>query len=76
MDLKKRFGTVLRQYRNARNLSQEELAFRSNVDRTFVSMLERGVKQPTLTTLFALAKALGCPVSDLIRQVELVSRKK
>ncbi|MBL0352153.1 MAG: helix-turn-helix transcriptional regulator, partial [Dechloromonas sp.] len=48
------FGSVLKRHRSALNVSQEELAFRAGVDRTFVSRLERGIRQPTITTLIGL----------------------
>ena len=56
--------------RRAAGLSQEELGFESELDRTYVSMLERGLRQPTLATLFLLAKALNCKASEIIARVE------
>lgn len=41
------FGQVLRSTRKKQKMSQEKLAFQSNLDRTYISMLERGVHQPT-----------------------------
>ncbi len=64
------FGEVLRDYRAECGVSQEELAFRAGVDRTFVSRLERGIRQPTITTLIGLARALGTPVSELAGETE------
>ena len=52
------FGRVLRDARIEAGLSQEKLAFESDIDRTFVSMLERGVRQPSLTTVFQLCDTL------------------
>jgi transcriptional regulator with XRE-family HTH domain len=63
-------ATVIRERRLARKLSQEKLAELSNLDRTFISMLERGVRQPTVATLFAIAKALGIRASDIVRDAE------
>ena len=51
-------------------MSQEALALESGVDRTFVSQIERGVRQPTLTTLFRLCDALAVHPSDVIASVE------
>jgi len=65
------FTKVLKSLRIKRNLTQEELAFRSGLDRTYISMLERGIHLPTLTTLFALSKALQIKASELIRLIEL-----
>ncbi len=60
------FGRVLREYRAKVALSQEDLALEAGVDRTFVSLLERGQRQPTLTTLFRLAKVLGVSPATLV----------
>lgn len=64
------FGQVLREHRQRAKLSQEELAFNAGFNRTFVSMLERGIRQPTLTTLFKLGKALNISPSELVANVE------
>lgn len=69
-DIGQIFGEVLRRYRSERNISQEELAFQAGVDRTFVSRLERGVRQPTITTLIGLGQALGVSAADLLRETE------
>ena len=66
------FGQVLRQLRNERKLSQEALAFDSGVDRTFISDMERGVKQPTITTIYRLARALSISVVDMIAAVDKI----
>ena len=68
--LQESFGTVLRQLRVEKGLSQEALALESDLDRTFVSMLERGLRQPTLSSLFALAGALRIPTSRIVRLTE------
>lgn len=65
------FAKVLKSVRIKRKMSQEELAFRSDLDRTYISMLERGIHQPTITSLFALSKALNMKPSDMIRLVEI-----
>jgi transcriptional regulator with XRE-family HTH domain len=52
------------------DLSQEKLALEAGVDRTFISPLERGGRQPTLATLWRLAAALGVAPSELIIGVE------
>lgn len=62
----KAFGVALRQARARSGISQEELALRADVDRTFVSRAERGERQPALTTVFLLAKALGLRADDLV----------
>lgn len=64
------FGKVLRELREAYQLSQEKLAEYCDLDRTYISMLERGLRQPTITTIFKLAKALNVLPSQLIEKVE------
>ena len=68
--LQESFGAVLRQLRVEKGLSQEELALEAGLDRTFVSMLERGLRQPTLSSLFAVATALRIPASRIVRLTE------
>jgi transcriptional regulator with XRE-family HTH domain len=68
------FGQVLREQRLSRDLSQEELALAADVDRTFVSQMERGIRQPTITTLMKLAGALGIQPSTLIVRMEKLLR--
>lgn len=64
------FGAVLRERRLQAALTQEQLAFEADIRRNYVSMLELGQNQPTLTMLFTLAAALGCAPSDLLLDVE------
>jgi transcriptional regulator with XRE-family HTH domain len=74
--LLKVFGTVLREHRRQRGMSQEALALESDLDRTFISMLERGLRQPSLTTLFSLAAALNTQPSKLVAQTERQSNRR
>lgn len=60
------FGRVLRDHRKKAKLSQESLALAAGIDRTFVSLLERGQRQPTLTTVFQLASVLGVSPGTLV----------
>ncbi len=64
------FGDILRRYRVEREISQEELAFLAGVDRTFVSRLERGIRQPTITTLIGIGLALDVSAADMVRETE------
>ncbi len=66
------FGLVLRDLRRERSLSQEGLALESQLDRTFISLLERGLRQPSLTTIFHLARTLGLSPEDLVAMVSKV----
>ena len=60
------FGCVVRELRNARGLSQEALAELSDFDRTYPSLLERGLRTPTLGAVFRLASALGVSAQALV----------
>ncbi len=64
------FGRALRNQRRAIDISQEALALAADVDRTFVSQMERGIRQPTLTTLWKLAAALKVKPSILVVKME------
>ena len=55
-------------------MSQEALAESSNLDRTFVSMLERGLRQPSLETIWSLSNALEISPSGLVKLVEEVAQ--
>ena len=61
------FGKALKEQRQVSGLTQEELAHAAGVDRTYISLLERGGRQPTLTTLIAIAEILGVAPLDLCR---------
>ncbi|MDP4208424.1 MAG: helix-turn-helix transcriptional regulator [Bacteroidota bacterium] len=65
------FGDVLKELRTARKISQEKLAEYCELDRTYISLLERGLRQPTLITLFKISKALDIAPSELIKKVEV-----
>jgi transcriptional regulator with XRE-family HTH domain len=63
------FGDVLRDCRTRAGITQENLAFRAELDRTYVSLLERGLRQPTLETLFRLAAVLEIAPTTLITRM-------
>ena len=66
MEIKKRVGLLIRAQRKERGWSQEELADRADLHRTFVSSIERGTKNATLNSIHTLAKALDLTVSELL----------
>lgn len=63
-------GQALRRLRVAKGLSQEEFAFEVELDRTYISGIERGVRNPTIATLLRLTKVLGITPSALLRAAE------
>jgi transcriptional regulator with XRE-family HTH domain len=70
------FGVVLRRTRKARGLSQEKLAFDAELQRNYISLMELGTNQPTITTIFKLAKALKINPHELIAQTEEVIKQE
>jgi transcriptional regulator with XRE-family HTH domain len=64
------FGFILRRIRQERGLSQESLGFESGYHRTYISLLERGQKSPSLQTIFKLSKTLRSEPAELIKHVE------
>jgi transcriptional regulator with XRE-family HTH domain len=70
------FGLVVKELRKERSLSQERLADEASLDRTFLSQLETGRKQPSLLTIFRLAQALQVEASDLLQRVEVKLQPK
>ena len=69
---KSAIGRILRAKRESLGISQEALAERAGVDRSYVSILERGLKSPTLATLEKICKALGTLPERIIEE----ARKK
>jgi transcriptional regulator with XRE-family HTH domain len=63
-------GKELRAARLTAGMTQETLASKAKLDRSYVSQLERGLKSPTLDTLMRLCKALGVSAAELIGRVE------
>lgn len=70
----KHFGRVLADLRKKKSLSQEALGFATGYHRTFIGMLERGERSPTLRTIFNLSATLAVRPSELIRLVERKQR--
>jgi transcriptional regulator with XRE-family HTH domain len=69
------FSKVLKERRKAAGLSQEELAFRTDLSMSYMSLLETRNRQPTLTVMAALAKELGLSLEELTQRIEAEYRK-
>ena len=76
MDIREILATNLRKLRQARGLSQEELAHRADVDRTYISSLERNVYAAGIDVVDRLARALGVEVIDLLTRPTASTGKK
>lgn len=70
MDPAKAFGEVLRELRSERGLSQNRLAELAGLDRTYISLLERGVRQPSLETLLSLGRAMKISLVEMAAAIE------
>ncbi|MFC2016881.1 helix-turn-helix domain-containing protein [Chloroflexota bacterium] len=68
--LLERLGKSIRSRRLALGISQEELGNRANLDRTYVSGVERGVRNPSFTALVKLSEGLGISLSSLLEHME------
>ncbi len=64
------FGHVVRETRIRAEMTQEQLSFRADVHRTYISDLERGLKSPTLDVIESLARALGTEPHVLLEVAE------
>lgn len=62
-------GEHVRQKRKLLGISQEELAFRAGLDRTYVSQIERGIGNPSLTVLLRLAAVLRVKIQELVEGI-------
>lgn len=63
-------GREIKKVREALHKSQEDLAFEAGIHRTYVSMIERGKKSPTLAVIVRLANALNVKPSELLQRME------
>ena len=64
----KSYGKTLRQIRKDKGLSQEELAFKTNLHRTYISLLERDQKSPSLRTVTTIAAAMGYSLLEFVKK--------
>ena len=66
----KAFGQALREIRKEKGISQEALGLESGFDRTYVSLIERGLRSPTVRVVVRLAEVLGVRASEIVRRME------
>ncbi len=66
----KALGCLVRKHRDHLGISQEKLALQSDLDRTYISGIERGIRNPSLTALVSLADGLKIDVSSLLNGLE------
>ena len=70
MTITEAFGSLVRLERTSRSLSQEELAEYAELHRNAIGLIERGERSPSLETIYAIAKELGVPASNLLAKLE------
>lgn len=68
MDIRKQLGRNVAALRREKGLSQEELGFESGLHRTYISGIERGIRNPTVLVVRKLADVLGVPPARLLEE--------
>jgi transcriptional regulator with XRE-family HTH domain len=76
MDLGRHLGAAIRRHRELIRISQEELADRAGLDRTYVSGVERGVRNPTVRILQRFADALGADLDVIFATAREIGQRK
>lgn len=76
MNLADHFGQAVRRHRELLRLSQEELANRANIDRTYISGVERGIRNPSLLVMQRIATALGSDLDVIFATAREIAHKK
>ncbi|MEP4460781.1 helix-turn-helix transcriptional regulator [Roseibium sp.] len=69
MDIRRQLGLNVRRIRAEKGWSQEDLAFESGLHRTYISGIERGIRNPTIVILAKLAETLGVEPGELLERV-------
>lgn len=64
------FGEALKRHRKLKRYTQEELAIEADLDRTYISMLERGLRKPSLEVAMKLAKVLKINSTQMVEEVD------
>jgi transcriptional regulator with XRE-family HTH domain len=76
MDIRRRVGINVRRIRKERGYSQEALAFECELHRTYVSGIERGVRNPTVLIVDRIASALEVPAARLLEEAAPARRAR
>lgn len=64
------FGRAIREIRHELGISQEELALRADIQRSYLGGIERGERNPSLTNIVKIARTLEVPPSEILRRAE------
>lgn len=76
MNLSDFFGPAIRRHRELLRISQEELAVRAGIDRTYISGVERGVRNPTLEVMQRIARAVGSDLDVIFATARDIGSKR
>ena len=69
-DINEILGVVIKEFRQKNNISQEQMAEKSQIDRTYASALERGIKNPSLEVILKISEGIGVPAWKIIMIIE------
>jgi len=75
LEIKKAFGEAVREIRISQGKSQEQLAFDSNLDRTYISGVERGIRNISVVNIQKLAEAFAMSLTELFERVERQAKR-
>ncbi len=67
MNIKQKFGKKIKELRLAKGLSQENLAFEADLDRTYIPSIEKGNRNISIVVIEKLANALNIPIEELMK---------
>jgi len=76
VEVKRILGTVLKDARLKKKVTQAKLAEVCDLDEDYVSKIERGVRQPSISTLFVISDALNTPIAGIIAEVDKIRKSK
>lgn len=76
MDITEKFGNRVKEIRQELGISQEELSFRANLHRTYISSIELGKRNVSLVNIEKLAKALECEIVDFFTNIKTKHGRK
>lgn len=75
MDIKLKIGKRIKELRNLRGFSQEELADRAGIDRTYVNSVENGKRNVSIVNIEKIANALGCSLQEFFISEHFINKK-
>jgi len=75
LEIKKAFGEAVREIRISQGKSQEQLAFDSNLDRTYISGVERGIRNISVVNIQKLAEAFDMSLTELFERIEKQAKR-